>query len=147
MSKKLYGSLFNRIEENKKYCNQIKVGTGVTEYLYSGRNAYEVVKVIDQKHIFIREYDHKHIGKGDMDNQWELISNINNPIKELKSRYNKWNCVTKISPNIDISEIYVIDSKIWDAIHKAKETNKEQEVYHPTNVSFGVAEYYYDYEF
>lgn len=147
MSKKLYGSLLNRLEENKMYCKEIKEGTGMTEYSYSDRNAYEVVKVINQKHVFVREYNHKHIGKGSMDNQWELISDTNNPIKELKFRYNKWNWVTKISPNIDITKIHVIGSKIWDAIDKAKETNKEQEVYHPTNVSFGIAEYYYDYEF
>lgn len=147
MSKKWFGSIFNRMEENKMYCKEIKVGTGMTEYSYSDRDAYEVVKVINQKHVFVREYDHKHIGKGNMDNQWELVSNTNNPIKELKFRYNKWNWVTKISPNIDIAKVYIIDPKIWNAIHKAKETNKEQEVYHPTNVSFGTAEYYYDYEF
>lgn len=147
MSKKLYGSLFNRLEENKMYCEEIKEGTGVTEYLYSDRHAYEVVKVENQKHIFVREYDHKHIGDGNMDNNWELISNINNPIKELKFRYNKWNWVTKVSPNTDIAKMYIISPEICKAINKAKEINKEQEVYHPTNVSFGIAEYYYDYEF
>lgn len=147
MSKKLYGSLFNRLEENKMYCEEIKEGTGVTEYLYSDRHAYEVVKVENQKHVFVREYDHKHIGDGNMDNNWELISNINNPIKELKFRYNKWNWVTKVSPNTDMAKMYIISPEVCKAINKAKETNKEQEVYHPTNVSFGTAQYYYDYEF
>ena len=59
MSKKWYGSIDNRIEEGKQFVNEIKVGDGVTEYLWSDRKAYEVVDVKDQKHITIREYDHK----------------------------------------------------------------------------------------
>lgn len=49
MSRKWYGSLNNRLEENKMFCEEIKVGTGLTEYFYSDRHPYEVVKVIDQK--------------------------------------------------------------------------------------------------
>lgn len=30
MSRKWYGSLDNRVEENRQYCDEIKVGTGVT---------------------------------------------------------------------------------------------------------------------
>ncbi len=50
---KLYGSLDNRFEEGKTY-GEIKVGTGVTEMCYSDRHAYEVVEVIDEKHLLIR---------------------------------------------------------------------------------------------
>ena len=39
MSKKWYGSLNNRLEENRQFCEKIEVGTGVTEYMYSDRKA------------------------------------------------------------------------------------------------------------
>lgn len=53
MSKIWYGSLNNRIEEGRTY-GKIEVGTGVTEMGYSDRHAYEVVEVIDDKHLLIR---------------------------------------------------------------------------------------------
>lgn len=60
---KLYGSLNNRIEENRMYCDAIEIGTGVTEYKWSDRRAFEVVGVRDQKHVSVREYDHKLAGE------------------------------------------------------------------------------------
>ncbi len=119
MSNKWYGSLNNRIDENKMFCDKIEVGTAMTEYFWSDRHPYEVVKVISQTHIFVRELDHKAIGEP-MSNTWELKSNENNPVIELKKRYGYWNWVEK---------------------------NGCKTVYRRTNVSFGVAEYYYDYEF
>ena len=41
---KLYGSLNNRLEENHMFCDVIEVGTDMTEYLYTDRHAYEVLK-------------------------------------------------------------------------------------------------------
>lgn len=61
---KLYGSFNNRYEENHIFLNEdgtvpeVKVGMGVTEYLYSDRYAYEITRVIcpdiDRLHIMIR---------------------------------------------------------------------------------------------
>ena len=138
---KFYGNLSNRLDENKMYCEEIKVGTLVTIYHYSDRKAYEVVEVVDQKHVFIREY--KAIAKGKaMSNQWELISDETKPIIELKFRYNQWNKVNKYT------EKYLIDSPIQDPVIvkqiKAKGFCNE---YNPINISFGIADYYYDYEF
>lgn len=53
MANKWYGGLVNRMQEGCQY-GEIKVGTGVTRNDYSDRYPFEVVKVIDQKHIFIR---------------------------------------------------------------------------------------------
>ena len=89
MSKVWYGNLTNRLEENKQFCKVIEVGTGVTEYFYSDRHAYEVVEVKDQKHVTIREYDHKLKGEG-FTNDWELISNENNPSIDLVKRGDYW---------------------------------------------------------
>lgn len=118
---KAYGSLCNRIEENKMYVSTIEVGTGMTEYFWSDREPYEVVEVISQKHVKVRKYDYKCIG-GFASNEWQLISNEQNWIGELKFRYGSW---------------------YWVDVNKY--TNKIE--YRKANVSFGRAEKYYDYEF
>lgn len=89
MSRVWYGSLNNRLEENKMFCKEIEVGMGVTEYFYSDRQAYEVVEVKDQKHVSIRKYDHKPAGEP-MSNDWELVSNKDNPVINLVKRGNYW---------------------------------------------------------
>lgn len=139
---KFYGSLNNRIDENKMYCDKIEVGTKMTEYHYSDREAYEVVGVINQNHIFVRRLDHKHIGDGEMDNNWELISNPNNPIIEMKKRYGYWNKVNEVTEE-SIKKVILVDKKVYDEVMKKGYAT----IYTKVNVSFGIAEYYYDYEF
>lgn len=150
MSKVWYGNLTNRLEENKMFCEKIEVGTGMTEYYYSDRHPYEVVEVTDQKHIKVRKLDHKHIGDDYMDNNWELISNENNSIRALTKRGNYWYwtvTVTKdILDNIDKIETQLFLCHNSIDIDKLKEKGKVTR-YHKANVSFGIAEYYYDYSF
>lgn len=154
MSRVWYGSLNNRLEENKQFCEEIKVGTGMTEYFYSDRNAYEVVEVADQKHVKVREYDHKHVGDGSMDNNWELISNPENPVMALVKRGKYWYSAVTITPEMakEIFEGKDIDAKLW-ACHNNFDlpaiiaSGKKKTTYHRMNVSFGVADYHYDYEF
>lgn len=58
MGRKWYGSINNRIEEGRN-CEpdeKIKVGTDVTVYCWSDRQCKYVTKVIDQKHIFVKDY-------------------------------------------------------------------------------------------
>ena len=154
MSRVWYGLLNNRLEENKQFCEEIKVGTGVTEYFYSDRHAYEVVEVKDQKHVSIREYDHKKKGDTPMDNDWELISNEKNPVINLVKRGNRWYTAVSITPE-RAKEIYEgtdVEAKLW-ACHQNFDlpaiiaSGKSKTTYHKRNVSFGVANYYYDYEF
>ena len=150
MSKVWYGNLTNRLEENKMFCKEIEVGTGMTEYSYSDRHAYEVVEVKDQKHIKVREYDHKHIGDGCMDNNWELVSNENNSVKTLTKRGNYWYWTTIVTKDI-LDKIDKIETRLFLChnnidIEQLKEKGKVTR-YHRANVSFGVADYYYDYEF
>ena len=141
MSHKWYGSLNNRLEENKMYCKNIEEGTLLTEYMYSDCHPYEVVKVIDQKHVLVRRLDHKKKENSEaFDNNWELISNSNNPTLELKFRYNKWNWVRKYTAE-SLKKMIMISKKIRSQI----ETKGEAIDYIPTNISFGKAEYYYDY--
>lgn len=145
------GSYQNRVQENKMYTDKIKVGTGVTEYLYTDRRAYEVIEVINQKHVVIREYDHKHKGENDgwASNNWELISNENNPTCELVRRGNYWYGVATVTKedweNADNNEKLRIVVGGFDP-EKIMEKGKQTK-YYRHNVSFGVADYYYDYEF
>lgn len=146
---KLYGSLNNRFEENKMYCDEIKVGTGMTEYGYSDRYPYEVIAVKDQKHVTVRKLDHKHVGDGCMDNNWELISNENNPTRELVKRGNYW--YSTLTATLDMVESDDMEVRLWLALNgfnveKIREKGSQTK-YNRLNVSFGVADYYYDYEF
>jgi len=151
MAKEWYGSFFNRLEENKNLVDEIKVGTGMTEYLYTDRRAYEVVEVKDQKHVKVRELDHEHVGDFHFDNNWVLFSNEENPILEMTKRGKYW-CFTKTLTIDDIKGIDEdFDFKVrvvlagFD-IDKIKEKGKQTK-YNRANVSFGHADYYYDYEF
>ena len=144
---KLYGSLVNRLNENKMFCDEIKVGTGVTEYLYSDRHAYEVVAVKDQKHISIREYAHKLVGEP-YSNDWELISDESNPIIELTKRGNYWYQKRTVTyEDFDTEDPEIMLWLILRGFDPEKiRKNRKQTKYYRLNISIGVADYYYDYE-
>lgn len=146
------GSLQNRLAENKQFCDEIKIGTGVTEYFYSDRHPYEVIEVVDQKHVYIRPLDHKLIGEA-YSNDWELISNKNNPIYYVTKRGKYWYKTLTITDDIlgtDIDDID-INTKLFLAHNNITEeelrTKKKITRYNRMNISFGHAEYYYDYSF
>ena len=147
MSRQWYGSLENRLEENRMFCEEIKVGMGMTEYSYSDRQAYEVIKVIDQKHVFVRKYDHKAVGEP-MSNEWELVSNPNNPEIEMVFRYGSWHSVShwnqKKIDDIIARNGYFMD---WHGVREKLKNKAEVKTYSKMNVSFGKADYYYDYSF
>lgn len=150
---KLYGSYVNRVQENKMFTDEIKVGTGMTEYSWSDRDAYEVIEVKDQKHVTVRELSHRHIGDGSMDNKWELYSDENNRTMELVKRGKYWYSVSHWTADV-LDQINSEDGwriKLALAMNdidpdklKAKGEIKR---YHRVNVSFGHADYHYDYEF
>lgn len=155
MSRQWYGNLTNRVEENRQFVEEIKVGTGVTEYLWSDRHAYEVVGVTDQRHIQIREYDHNLKGEC-YSNDWELISNEENPVISLVKRGKYW--YREVVATIDDLDAYngeINDDKIQIQLwlcHNGFDIDKIREKgiqkkYHRMNISIGVANYYYDYEF
>lgn len=148
MARQWYGSLNNRLEENRQFCDEITVGTGVTEYDYSDRHPYEVIEVISQKDVIIRGLDHKLAGEP-MTNNWELVSNEDNPTYELVKRGKYW--YSKVVVTSDICDDYSIEVGMF-LVHNnidREELRKKGKVtrYHRWNVSFGVAEYYYDYSF
>lgn len=153
--RKLYGSLHNRLAENNDYCEEIKVGTGMTEYFCSDRHAYEVVKVIDQRHVVVREYDHELDGEC-YTNKWKLISNPNNPKMLMVKRGNKWYQAVTIEKE-DVERLLQSEDtedklKLCHIMMAGFDTERiqakgQQTKYFKKNVSFGVADYYYDYSF
>lgn len=84
-----FGSLENRLAEGKTI-GEVKVGTGVTEMSYSDREPYEVVKVLDERHLMIRPLKYKVISGSVQDGsaEYEYSSDETaTPIKIFKSRY------------------------------------------------------------
>jgi hypothetical protein len=156
MSKVWYGSIQNRLEENRMYVDDIQIGTGVTEYSWSDRHPYEVVEVKDQKHVKVRELGHKHIGDGCMDNNWMLVSNENNPVRTLTKRGDRWYWTVEITSDIlDELESEDAEKRLHASLFlchnnvdaETLRSKKKVTRYHKASVSFGVADYYYDYEF
>lgn len=123
-----YGSLENRLEENRMFVNEIKVGTGMTEYSWSDRYPYEVVAVKDQKHVTVRPMRHKHDDSKEMymgHQDWILSSDPSASTMDLVKRGNYW------------YRVYG-----W-----TDDDGKAHKGYDRKNVSFGRAEYHYDWEF
>lgn len=69
------GSFINEIMYHT--INNVKpyVGMGATEILWSDRHAYEIVEVVDAKHLIARRMKVKNIG-GFGDNEWEITSDV-----------------------------------------------------------------------
>lgn len=149
MANRWYGSLQNRLEENNMFCEEITVGMGMTEYLYSDRHPYEVIGVFDQKHVVVRPLDHKPKGEC-YSNEWELISNEKNPTYVLTKRGKYWYNTLKVTSDIlegddDMrTRLWLVQNGIDVDKLIAKGTVTK---YNRMNVSFGIAEYYYDYSF
>lgn len=152
---KLYGSLNNRLEENRMFCDEIKVGMGATEYSWSDRYPYEVVAVKDQKHVTIRRMNHT--PKPDSipySNEWVLTPDENAPTMEISKRGKYWYQVVEITPSEakEILDSGDIDSKLWACANNFNlpeivAGGKTKKSYHRINISFGIAEYHFDYEF
>lgn len=146
---KWYGNIMNRLEEDRQFCTEIEVGTGMTEYFWSDRHAYEVVAVKDQKHVSVREYGHRHIGEG-FQNDWELFPDETNPVRDLEKRGKYWYWVSVAAVDdlpdegdVEASIRFIMagfDPEVVKA--KGKQVKRSR-----AKVSFGKADYYYDYEF
>ncbi len=162
---KLYGSLQNRLMEGRDFTNgDIKVGTGVTEVLYSDRHAYEVIAVKDQNHFTIRRM--KAIPTGEaMSNTWKLESDETQPaydIERINGVFYKVSYLTKekVMERAEkaLKEDFVPDIPIEKAIDyvtmfltaKQKErllSGKQVKLKSKMNLAIGVQSEYYDYEF
>lgn len=149
---RLYGSLTNRYSENRMFVPEIENGTYVTEYLWSDRHAYEVVKVIDQKHVFIRRLKSirtDNWGMSDAQN-YRYESDEKASEKELVKRGEYWYEVFTFSKeryDAVMKEVgwctWPLTENQWKRINEGKVVKR----YSKINVSFGTADEYYDYSF
>lgn len=155
---------------------QIHVGDDITKYHYSDRTCYYVTEVLSQKHIKVKKYyvcaDHSKPGGLGRQN-WlyfktraEYNKYINSVFKdrdldenvkddspiELVYRYNKWMLKDTYTPK-DLDSENMFGNKLRDVFFTNKEVKKLEEgknisrYYNFGNISFGVKDYYYDYEF
>ncbi len=143
---KWYGSVNNRIDERRP-SQKPEVGMGITEYMWSDRNAYEITKVFDDKHFMMRRYKAVHHGCYGEDN-WELVSDTEMPEEEVIFRYGAWYRVrtyTKESVDRCIKEdgFIALDQKTLDKVNTKGVAYK----YDKANIVIGHADYYYDWSF
>lgn len=159
MSRTWYGSLTNRLDENRMFTDRIETGTLATVYHYSDRTAYEVVKVDNEKHIFIRRLKANRVDENGMSDaqEYEYSSCDDYLVEELKFKRGSWVRVTTI--NIADEELCESESeKHMMRFHRrVKMTEKQLDKYEQgkdvevnagkVNISFGYADEYYDYSF
>lgn len=88
---KIYGSINNRLQEQCKGKTPV-VGMGVTELLYTDRHPYEVIEVINDKKIRVRELDYKRTDGGGFSEcqEYEYFSKPNGNEKVLVFRNGRW---------------------------------------------------------
>lgn len=139
---KWYGSIDNRIEENRNLECEKVVGGVLTEFSWSDRHPYEITRVENQKHIWIRELGHKKADNINYSNNWELFQDTSKPEIELVYRNNSWKFVHRYTQE-SIKRLPLIEKKLYDKIMRDGSAVK----YTKANITFGYADYYYDYEF
>lgn len=164
---RMYGNLMNRLEEGRNFTGrEIKVGDDITMYLWSDRQCYYVTDVIDQKHIKVKRYyvcadRDKAYGMGHQD--WvyfkdpqkygEYLGHAQENIDILKScdreeawvfRYGKW-----MSEHVVYGGVLENPEIYSERDRKSFQKNGYLKTYSDLagNVSFGVRDYHYDWEF
>ena len=88
-----YGSLQNRLEERMNAPEELYIGMGATELMYTDRRPYEIIAIKDDRHVTVRELDAKRIDKNGMGEcqEYEYTSNPNNVTAELfKTKEGRW---------------------------------------------------------
>lgn len=166
------GSLANRLEENRYFNgtkNNIKVGTKCTIYLYSDSHAYEVVEVENQQNVTIRRLKAirtDNYGMSDtQDYRYESDENAGK--EKIRLTKNGWrevkvytkegfekavenffssSCKTIESARAFIEYHYrlALTEKEFQKVMAGKSVTK---VKGKVNISFGVANEYFDYSF
>lgn len=165
------GSLTNRLEENCYFngtFNNIQVGTHCTVYLYTDRHAYEVIEVKSQEHLVIRQLKAirtDNFGMSDAQN-YRYESNPTAKPQEIKLTKNGWRFVSTFNidgyrkcienlrgdcrseeSTIKLANFYYrqnLTEKQFASVLAGKEVTKLQS---KVNISFGIADEYYDYSF
>ncbi len=149
-TKTLRGSYTNRLMEDHDFVDTIEVGTKMTEFMYTDRAVYEVVKVVDQKHVYVRRMKAIAVGEP-MTNTWELESDEKAEVSYITKRGKYWYwtvSVTREEYMKNKDEMYFRLFMVHNLFNPQEfETKEKLTRYHRANVSFGIADYYFDYSF
>ena len=148
--------------ENTK---EIKIGTQGTRKYYTDEYPYEVTKVIDQKHVFIRELKAIRTDRHGMSDcqTYRYESNVNNPTFELVKRNGVWFKVESFNKetfakaaNDNLKNFKTFESAYDYAVamagltqkqHERIEQGKDVKKYNKFFIEFGYAVKFYDYTY
>ena len=167
-----YGSIDNRLEEGKSV-PEIKKDMDITMYYWSDRTCYYVTDVIDQKHIKVKRYwvcADRDLPGGPGCQNWKYFKSRNEENEYLKQyglgedgtypeeesedwyfRNNKWKraytySLDKInSMEGDFFNWSIFTEREYAKIQSGEEVTKYSTLEAP--ISFGVRDYYWDWEF
>lgn len=108
---KLYGSINNRLEACCKMPVP-EIGMGVTELLWSDREPYEVIKVINEKKILIRSLGYERTDKNGIceSQEYRFFSKPDGYVKTLVLRNGKWRDLKKEMVN-ENGKLVTIDTR------------------------------------
>lgn len=175
--KKLYGSLTNRFEEGRNFTGrELQVGDDITMYYYTDRRCYYITNVISEKEIQVKPYyicaDHdKEGGQGHQNwlyfkSQREHDEYLNKHFPDHKIRTeeaddtetwvfrnNKWKCkstinqerINQIKADCGLCLFNAKNEKEAKLLAEGKDIIRYRDL--SGKVSFGVRDYYYDWEF
>ena len=170
---RVYGSLNNRFDENHYFngsYGNLQVGTLATRYYWSDRHAYEVTKVIDQEHVFVRQLRAIRTDDNGMSEiqDYRYESEPRHAEEEIKRKNGKWREVIHYEPAYYAKKIAELAEHDRITLQQARDMWAEWLSYKLTpnqtrklldegkeviklggqvNISFGVADEYYDYSF
>ena len=174
---KIYGSINNRFDENKYYngsYGNLKDGTPCTIYLWSDRHAHEVIKVLSQEDVVIRKLKATRIdGNGMSDSQTYLYeSDPSFSTMRIRLKNGKWRQVETYLKDDYIKDAERIAERNPDKFPTVEavlarwaetfvdmgkltplqsqrflEGEKIEKLGAQVNISFGIADEYYDYSF
>lgn len=139
---KWYGNIMNRLEEGKAFA-PIQVGTDITMYYWSDRTCYYVTEVISDRYIKVHPYSicADHSQGGGMGHQDWLYFKTNAERDEYLKGFFPDHKPCEYEPK---DEEWVYRYKSW----YRKERTPDGTVYSKLpKVSFGIRNYYYDWEF
>ena len=130
---KWYGSVQNRISAE---CEMPKpeVGMGVTELLWSDRDPWEVIEVVNDKKIRIRELGYERTDNDGISEhqEYEFFPNPDGDVKTLVLRNGKWR---------DLKKEYVNDANGKQVLVETRRLGRGSQWL------IGRAERYYDFSF
>jgi hypothetical protein len=148
MSKiRFYGNVNNRIDENRMFVKEIREGTRLTRYDYSDTDAYEVIKAVSQEDVIVKALRGPCKGDCVMDSDKadRDIYSIDERAEEIElvKRYGRWYSKTVMTAEELNKPSSLVTPKERERIERKGFANR----FGLWNVSFGVAQIYYDPEF